>query len=147
MGHGRYADVKAYWEHFSHDADIGLLGVGNSPAEAFEQAGLALCAVVTDPDRVRPLESIGIALDAPDIELLFMDWINRLIYEMAVRNMLFSKFSVGTDGARLDALAWGEKTDKCRHEPVVEVKGATFTELKVREMEDGSWQAQCVVDV
>ena len=34
-----------------------------------------------------------------------------------------------------------------RHAPAVEVKGATFTELKVHRNEDGAWIAQCVVDV
>ena len=29
----------ARWEHFSHGADIGVRGNGNSLAEAFEQAG------------------------------------------------------------------------------------------------------------
>jgi tRNA nucleotidyltransferase (CCA-adding enzyme) len=30
---------------------------------------------------------------------------------------------------------------------VVEIKGATFTELKVGQDEQGRWLAQCVVDV
>jgi SHS2 domain-containing protein len=37
--------------------------------------------------------------------------------------------------------------DVARHQPAVEVKGATFTELKVRRTDQGEWLAQCVVDV
>ena len=33
------------WEHFEHDADIGVRGIGASKADAFEQAALALTAV------------------------------------------------------------------------------------------------------
>ena len=33
------------------------------------------------------------------------------------------------------------------HKPAVEVKGATFTELAVRQDPDGRWRAQCIVDV
>jgi len=34
-----------------------------------------------------------------------------------------------------------------RHQPTVEVKGATYTELKVAQDALGQWVAQCVVDV
>ena len=41
----------------------------------------------------------------------------------------------------------GEAIDRARHEPAVEPKGATYTELKVMQQEDGRWCAQCIVDV
>lgn len=34
-----------HWEHFSHDADVGIRGYGNSLGEFFEQAALALTTV------------------------------------------------------------------------------------------------------
>jgi tRNA nucleotidyltransferase (CCA-adding enzyme) len=37
------------WQHFSHDADIGLQARGSTLEEAFEQIALALTAVMTDP--------------------------------------------------------------------------------------------------
>ncbi len=139
--------MTAGWEHFSHEADMGVRGTGRSLAEAFEQGAVALCAVITDPEKVEPAESIPIELEAPDPELLFVDWLNCLVYEMAVRHMLFSRFSVGIDDGKLKATAWGEKADKHRHQPAVEVKGATLTELTVKRMDNGMWTAQCVVDV
>ena len=136
-----------HWEHFSHQADIGVRGLGATPAEAFEQAALALTAVIAEPADVVPLEMIRISCDAPDAELLLADWLNALIYEMATRNMLFSRFEVHLDGSRLAAVAWGERLEIARHRPAVEVKGATYTELKVAQLPDGGWLAQCVVDV
>ncbi|HMB29935.1 MAG TPA: archease, partial [Blastocatellia bacterium] len=41
-----------YWDHFSHEADMGVLGVGATKEEAFEQAAVALTAVITDPEGV-----------------------------------------------------------------------------------------------
>jgi len=38
----------ARWEHFSHGSDIGVRGFGESIEEAFEQAAVALTAVVAD---------------------------------------------------------------------------------------------------
>jgi tRNA nucleotidyltransferase (CCA-adding enzyme) len=34
-----------------------------------------------------------------------------------------------------------------QHRPAVEVKGATFTALRVSQRDDGLWLAQTVVDV
>ena len=135
------------WEHFAHDADMGIRGIGATPAVAFEQAALALTGLVTNPDEVKSQQCVELACEAPDVELLFADWVNALIYEMAVRKMLFSHFEVRTDGTCVDARAWGEGVDRQRHQPRVEPKGATYTELRVAERESGQWIAQCVVDV
>jgi SHS2 domain-containing protein len=54
---------------------------------------------------------------------------------------------VTIEGSRLRATAWGEAVDRIRHEPAVEVKGATHTALRVERQADGHWLAQCVVDV
>ena len=51
------------------------------------------------------------------------------------------------DAGELQAEIRGESVDRTRHTPAVEIKGATFTELAVRQQADGRWLAQCVVDV
>lgn len=121
--------------------------MGASPAEAFEQAALALIAVMSDPASVHPRESVSIACEAPDLELLFVEWLDRVIYEVATRKMLFGRFAVRIDGLRLAGQAWGEEIDPARHPLVVEVKGATLTNLRVERSDDGTWTAECVVDV
>jgi len=135
------------WEHFAHGADIGIRGIGATRDEAFEQAAVALTAVITDPARVGGGTAVEIHCEAPDDELLFADWLNALIYEMATRKLLFGRFEVRLEGQRLVATAWGEALDRARHCPAVEVKGATYTALSVARRGDGSWVAQCVVDV
>ncbi len=136
------------WEHFEHGADVGVRGLGRTPAEAFEQAALALTAVVTDPAGVAAREAVAIRCEAPELELLLVDWLNALVYEMATRHMLFGRFAARIEDGRLEATAWGEPMDPVRHAPAVEVKGATYTALAVRRREeDGAWIAQCVVDV
>ncbi len=44
--------IGKHWEHFSHEADICVRGIGNSKEEAFEQAAIALNAVMRDPESV-----------------------------------------------------------------------------------------------
>ncbi|GIW36811.1 MAG: archease [Meiothermus sp.] len=141
------------WEHFYHQADIGVRGIGPTLDKAFEQAALALTAVITDPAWVRPIQAVEIECEAPRVSLLLVDWLNRLIYEMATRRMIFAQFEVHLSppdlgGAlSLHALAWGEPVDPLRHQPAVEVKGATYSELEVKQDPQGHWVVQCVVDV
>jgi len=135
------------WEHFAHGADIGVRGIGATLAQSFEQAALALVAVVVDPAKVRDSTAVAIRAEAPDVELLLVDWLNAVVYAMATRDVLFARFEVALDGLRLQGIAHGEPVDRGRHEPAVEVKGATYTALAVRQGDDGAWIAQCVVDV
>ena len=140
------APSRSSWSHFSHDADIGVVGVGPTKAEAFRQAGLALTAVIADLSTIKPLDPVAVSCRAESDELLLVEWLNALIYEMAVRTRLFADFSVAIEGGELRATAYGEPVDIDRHEPAVEIKGATLTSLQVAEGPDG-WRAQCVVDV
>jgi tRNA nucleotidyltransferase (CCA-adding enzyme) len=135
------------WEHFPHDADIGVRGIGASREEAFEQAAVALTAVILDPQELADQEVVEVACEAPDDELLLVDWLNALVYQMATRRLLFGRFEVRLDGHSLKARAWGEPIDVVRHQPAVEVKGATLTSLRVGQEAGGTWVAQCVVDV
>lgn len=137
----------AGWEHFDHQADIGVRGWGSSPAEAFEQAAIALVAVSVAPAAVAPCDRIEVHCEAPDLEMLLADWMNALIREASARRMVFSRFSVRIAGLKLRAEAWGEPLEPERHRPAVEVKGASFLGLKVGRDETGRWIAQCVVDV
>jgi SHS2 domain-containing protein len=138
--------MSAHWEHFPHEADMGIRGFGATEAEAFEQAALALTAVVTDLATIEPRDAVTVECDAPDRELLLAEWLNSLVYEMSTRRMLFGRFEVQIDDGRLHAHAWGERVDPGRHHPAVEIKGATYTALRVAH-ENGEWMAQTVVDV
>ena len=135
------------WEHFQHVADVGVRGLGPTLESAFAQAALAMTAVLAEPALIRPETRVVVSCAAPDLELLFVDWLNVLLYEMAVRKMLFSRFAVRLAGTTLVGEAWGEAVDVARHAPAVEIKGATYTALRVARLPEGLWLAQCVVDV
>jgi SHS2 domain-containing protein len=138
--------MRDHWEHFEHGADIGVRGLAATKAGAFEQAALALTAVVADPKGVMPRRAVEIDCRAADDELLLARWLNAVIGEMAARRMLFSQYDVTLDGPTLHARAFGEPVSVRRHGPAVEPKGATCTELRVAPVDDG-WLAQTVVDV
>ena len=138
---------KSGWEHYPHTADMGIRGFGVTREEAFAQAAMAMIAVSVNMETIKPEQQVEIFCEADDDELLFIAWLNSIIYEMATRKMLFSKFEVAANGKQLTGKAWGEKLDLNRHMPVVEIKGATYSDLKVQRDKDGTWIAQCIIDI
>jgi SHS2 domain-containing protein len=141
------AMVLKRWEHYPHQADVGVRGIGATKAEAFEQASLALTAVIAELETIEPSEPFEITCKADDDEMLLVEWLSRLVYEMSTRRMLFSRFDIFVGEKQLKARIWGESIDVKKHKPAVEVKAVTYCDLAVLQMEDGSWKAQCVVDV
>ncbi len=61
------------WEHFAHEADIGVRGVGASKDQAFEEAAVALTAVIVDPQELAAEQVVEVACEAPDDKLLLVD--------------------------------------------------------------------------
>jgi len=138
---------QPHWEHYSHPADMGIRGFGRTREEAFAQAALAMTAIVTDPAKIESRESVAILCEEDDDEMLFWYWLNAVLYEMDARKMLFVRFDVKPVESGLQAIAWGEDVDAARHQPAVEVKAATYADLKVERDSKGMWIAQCIVDV
>lgn len=135
------------WEHFEHGADVGVRGTGPTMAEAFAHAAVALTAAICDPASVRTGDSRDVVCRAPTPELLLVDWLNAVVYTMATERMVFGAFTVSVLGEELRGRLHGEPVDRERHQPAVEVKGATHTALRVAQDERGDWVAQCVIDV
>lgn len=135
------------WNHFPHQADIGLHGWGQTLAAAFEETALALTGAMVDPGCVAATQTARLRCRAPNLDLLLVDWLNALIFEMATRRMLFASFDVQLSDGELHATVTGERVDVERHRPAVEVKGATYTALSVACKDDGLWHARCVIDV
>ena len=135
------------WETFPHGADVGVRGYGADAAEAFANAALALTSVITDPALVHLVRRLPISCAADDVEILFLDWLNAIVSTMAIEGLIFGHYEVAIRDGVLEGVAIGEPLEPGRHHPVVEVKGATLTELKVARGDDGRWLAQCIVDV
>lgn len=142
----RSAEREKKYETFDHEADIGIRGCGDTMEEAFANAAIALYSVIVKIDAVDPRESRSLSVHAPDPELLLVEWLNALLAVSDIERMVFSRFDVKIDGTALIGTAWGERLDKDRHEAHVEVKGATYHMLSVKQ-EHGVYVAQCVVDV
>jgi SHS2 domain-containing protein len=138
--------LAVQYETFEHEADIGIRGFGSSREEAFENAAIALYSVMVDVARISPTEKRSLSVSARDHELLLVEWLNALLSISDIERIIFKKFEVKIEGTELTGTAWGESLDRVRHEPKVEVKGATYHMLSVMKQDD-RYIAQCVVDV
>jgi SHS2 domain-containing protein len=122
-------------------------GYGRTREEALEQAALALVGAIADPASVVPRTFVPISVAAGDDETMLYDWLNAVVYEMASRHMLFSRFELRPEGQGLAGGAWGERVEVARHQPASEVKAATFTDLSVAHTVESGWRAQCIIDI
>jgi SHS2 domain-containing protein len=96
---------------------------------------------VVDVGAIEQIEMVEVRCDAPDFELLLVSWVKAVIYEMAVRRMLFSKFRIALRECSLTGNLAGEKADPERYQVAVEGEGATVSALKVTCDRDGQWLA------
>jgi SHS2 domain-containing protein len=135
------------FETFEHKADIGIRGFGDTLENAFENAASAMYSVMVNIDAVKQLKMRTVTVSASDIELLLVEWLNGLLSLSDIEKMVFSKFKVIITDTSLNGTVWGEPLDRRRHDPNVEVKGATYHMLNVIKYENGKYVAQCVVDV
>lgn len=136
------------FETFEHTADVGIRGIGKTVEQAFEEAAKALFSVMVNIKTVKPTKGIKLIIQVGGMEKdgLFVEWLNRLVAEKDISGMMFSKFNVKIGDKQLVGTAWGEQFDHKKHKPKVEVKAATYSQLKV-EKQKGKWIAQCLVDV
>jgi SHS2 domain-containing protein len=131
--------------YFEHDADIGIIGRGNTPEQAFETAAQAVFGIVTPLDKVQPQTSVKIEFEESDYELALVTWLNLLLGKAREFGMVFNRFHVGHRENLWSAEALGEKWREDL-ERGVEVKGATLTMLSVKKT-GAMWEARCIVDV
>jgi SHS2 domain-containing protein len=137
--------VTVAYEYFEHQADVGIVGRGRSLEEAFAEAAKAMFNLMVDIEAVRPIKVIEVECEAENEEELFVEWLNALLAEASINNMVLSQFDVRIEKGKLVGLARGEELNPARHEVRTEVKAATYSQLKI--IKDGEFVAQCVVDV
>ena len=142
--------MKPKFEYFDHEADIGIVGYGRNLEEAFEQGAKAMFNIMADINTIAREREVDIEVRANDKEALFIEWLNELLARKDIEGMLFSEFDVRIeekgDMLVLKGTAKGEKINYEKHRVDIEVKAATYSQLKIEKI-DGMWKVQCVVDV
>ena len=139
------------YEYLDHTADLGIRGIGTTLEQAFGEGARAMLAAMANVDTVKCTHSVPICCRAPDIPFLFVEWLNEILYQREVNDMLLNSALVtrleqGDAGCAVEGMAHGETYDPERHETYTEVKGATLAGLEYR-CEQGRHVIQCILDV
>ena len=139
------------YETFEHEADIGIRGKGKTLEKAFEEIAKAMFSVEVNVNKIKSKKIVQVKCHAENNEELLIEWLNSLLSQASLKAMVFSKFKVKIKEDKknkkfgLKGEAFGEKLSK-KHEPRNEIKGATYSQLKIYKSKN-SWIAQCIVDV
>ncbi len=137
--------MRAADAYFDHDADIGIIGRGDTLERAFESAAQAMFAIVSDASGLPSEVTVRFSFEEEDIELALVTWLNLLLAHAREQHAVLGRFRLVREGNRWRGEAHGVHWTAAM-ERGVEVKGATLTMLSVGQHQ-GQWEARCVVDV
>jgi SHS2 domain-containing protein len=139
--------VRMSFEVFEHTADIGVRVFGRDLAELLKNAALALLSLITERESVRPVEEVAFEAEAETGEELLIKMLSEILYLHQVRKMVFSEADIElTGGYRLKCRLKGEKIDLGRHELLLDIKAATYHNLKIERVND-RFMAEIVFDI
>jgi SHS2 domain-containing protein len=139
------------FETFEHTADLGLRVVGDSLNDLFAEAAVGLSSlIVAEVGSVEASQQRTLEITSPDLEYLYFDWLNELLFFFESEGWLTAKASVEVEGNSLRGVVQGEIFCEERHRRSHEVKAVTYHELSVTPLEqDGKqcWTAEVIVDI
>lgn len=139
--------IRMSFEVFEHTADIGVRVFGRDLAELLRNAALALMTLITDRESVRPVEEVVFEAEAETGEELLIKMLSEILYIHQVRKMVFCEAEIElTNGYRLKGSLKGEKIDPGRHELLLDIKAATYHNLKIKRVND-RFMAEIVFDI
>ena len=135
------------YDYFEHTADIGLCVRAPDLDTLFVDAACGLfCLIVEDLNAVQPCCGLTFRLEASELEELFIDWMQELIYAFDTRRILLKQFDVHIEAGRLDGHPVGEPFDPKRHRLGTEVKAVTYHGLKLERLDD-VFVGQMILDI
>jgi SHS2 domain-containing protein len=135
------------FEVFDHTADLGLRIQAADLSGLFAEGARALSSViVSNPDAVEPRDSLMLHVAGRDLEYLFVDWLDELLFLFESKRFLASEFETELDDTGLSATVRGEPCDPARHVLAHEVKAVTYHGLTVEQSSDG-WRAEVILDI
>jgi len=138
------------YRFLSHTADVAFEATAATLDELFAEALAAFTDTLTDPEGVKERLSRTFELRAPALDLLFVVWLEELLYAFEIDGHLFrraeTRIEQEAQGYRLTAEAWGEVRDEERHGLKVLIKAVTYHGLEVTETPEG-WRGRVIFDI
>jgi SHS2 domain-containing protein len=138
------------YQFFDHTGDIGVSLTGRTLDALFASAALAFTDSITSVSGIEPRRPEEVSVDAPELDLVLVDFLSELLYRFDTRGWLTRSADVVVrerdGGWTLEGTLSGEKLDPERHPIKVLIKAVTYHGLEVIER-DGEWRANVVFDI
>ncbi len=132
-------------------ADIAFRVRGIDYSGLFTAGAEALISIMLkNPATVLKTQTVQFACDAPDLDILYFDFLSEFIYYKDAEKLILLPESLeivqSDSGYSLSCIARGEPIDRSKHIFTVDIKAVTMHHLSVIGDESG-YSATIVVDV
>ncbi|MEI6292770.1 MAG: archease [Methanomicrobiales archaeon] len=124
------------YEELDHTADVRLRVRSPSLNSLFEETALAMMNIVYGVSRPGTAEKT-IEIEAGNNETLLLDFLSEVLFLSEVEYIVFSSATVHISGNSLKALLTGEPFDPERHRGGTEVKGISYSGLRIVKEDEG----------
>ncbi|MDD5455244.1 MAG: archease [Candidatus Ratteibacteria bacterium] len=130
-----------------HTADIGIFVEGKDLKDLFATAAYAMSLQMFDLDKIKEKETKKIKLEGIDKEDLLVEWLNELLF-FCEEGYIFKDFRIETlEETSLTAFLKGDKVDFSKLPLKLQIKAATYHQLKIKKNTGGNLQATIIFDV
>jgi len=135
------------FETVEHTADVGVVGIGNNMAEAFENCAYGMFAQMADLDKYKPdTHKRVVAVGLENVELLqrflsallvLFDAEGLLPIDIEITEISFGRLTAWVEAKRIDdTIEWLGP----------QIKAVTYHQMSVEES-GGEWRAKAIFDV
>lgn len=138
--------MKTNYQLLEHTADIAIRVKGKDLKELFQNAAAAVFDIIAERQKEEGKKShFIINQDAPNLDELFINWLNELLSLSSAKSLVFTDFQINSiEETHLKAAVTGESVGNFRMN--TEIKAATYHELKL-EKNDSGRKATLILDV
>lgn len=135
------------YELIEHTADIGIRVRADDLKGIFKKSALAMFDIIAEEinPAAKDFKKIETNVRGGNLDELFINWLNELLYQSATKELIFSDFQIQKlDRNNLEAALIGR--DNKNYRINTEIKAATYHELQIEQIKSG-WQAEIIFDV
>ena len=125
------------FEELEHTADVRIRVRGEGLEELFSEAARALSRIIFGGSaRDRGIRRY-FTLKGDDQDSLLAEFLSELLFLLDAEGIAFSSVEVELKGGELSAVVHGEPVDPDRHSEGTEVKGISYSGLKIIKHAEG----------
>ena len=122
------------FQELEHTADRALQVFGHDLKELFVNAARGMFSLIADLDTITPTRAHRVELQAPDLEMLLVDWLNELLFMHETNGEIYVQFDIEhLSPTELRATVRGESAPATK----AFIKAATFHNLRIARTEEG----------